>query len=190
MSDAQRFPFLSRVLHWLMALLVLAMLFIGIAMVASVSDYAKLVAIHKPIGAAILVLVAIRLVNRLLNPPPPLPGWMPPWQRFVAHASHWVLYALMFALPLVGWAMLSAADYPIALVGGLHLPAILSPDAKLYASLRNLHSALAYTLFAVVLLHLGAALMHALVYRDGVFQSMATLAPPRRKSPPEPAAPA
>ena len=190
MNGTQRFPFVSRALHWLMALLVLAMLFIGIAMVASVSDYAKLVAVHQPLGAAILVLVAIRLVNRLVNPPPPLPDWMPPWQRFVAHASHWVLYALMFALPLVGWAMLSAADYPIALVGGFHLPAILSPDAKLYASLRNLHSALAYTLFAVVLLHLGAALMHALVYRDGVFQSMATLAFSRRKPPPEPTAPA
>lgn len=182
----QRFPFVSRVLHWLMALLILAMLFVGIAMVASVSDYAQLVAIHKPLGAAILVLAAIRLINRWINPPPPLPDWMPPWQRFVAHASHGVLYALMFALPLVGWAMLSAADYPIVLVDGLHLPAILAPDAKLHAALRNLHSALAYTLFAVVLLHLGAALMHALVYRDGVFQSMATLAPSRRK----PSAPA
>ena len=189
MTGTQRFPFFSRVLHWLMAMLVLAMLFIGIAMVASLSDYAGLVAIHKPIGAAILVLVAIRLINRLINPPPPLPDWMPPWQRFVAHASHAVLYALMFALPLVGWAMLSAADYPIALVGGLYLPAILAPDAKLYAALRNLHSVLAYTLFATVLLHLGAALMHALVYRDGVFESMATLAPSRRK-PPEPIAPA
>ena len=189
MIGTQRFPFFSRVLHWLMAMLVLAMLFIGIAMVASLSDYAGLVAIHKPIGAAILVLVAIRLINRLINPPPPLPDWMPPWQRFVAHASHAVLYALMFALPLVGWAMLSAADYPIALAGGLYLPAIVSPDAKLYAALRNLHSVLAYTLFATVLLHLGAALMHALVYRDGVFESMATLAPSRRK-PPEPIAPA
>ena len=191
MSDTERFPFLSRVLHWLMAILVLAMLFIGIAMVASVTVYAELVAIHKPIGAAILVLVAIRLINRLVNPPPPLPDWMPPWQRFIASASHWVLYALMFALPLVGWAMLSAADYPIELVGGWHLPAILAPDAKLYATLRSLHSALAYTLFAVVLMHVGAALMHALVYRDGVYQSMATLAPPsRRKTPPEPIAPA
>ena len=188
MTDTQRFPFFSRLLHWLMAILVLAMLFIGIAMVASVTDYAGLVAIHKPIGAAILVLVAIRLMNRLIDPPPPLPRWMPPWQRFVAHASHVVLYVLMFALPLVGWAMLSAADYPIALVGGLHLPPILAPDAKLYATLRNLHSALAYTLFAVVLVHLGAALMHALVYRDGVFQSMATLAPTGRKPPLEPPA--
>ena len=94
MSDTERFPFLSRVLHWLMAILVLAMLFIGIAMVASVTDYAGLVAIHKPIGAAILVLVAIRLVNRLVNPPPPLPDWMPPWQRFVASA--WFLGGALF----------------------------------------------------------------------------------------------
>jgi cytochrome b561 len=175
MNRPQRFSVLSRLLHWLMAVLVLAMLFIGIAMVASLSDYARLVAIHKPLGAAILVLVAIRLINRLLSPPPPLPAQLPAWQRFAAHASHWLLYLLMFALPLVGWAMLSAADYPIALIGSLHLPAILPRDAALYATLRNLHSILAYLLFATFLAHLGAALLHALILRDGVFQSMASL---------------
>ena len=67
------------------------------------------------------ILVAIRLVNRLLNPAPRLPQGMPAWQRFAAHASHFVLYALMFALPLVGWGMLSAARYPIVLYGPLKL---------------------------------------------------------------------
>jgi len=175
MNATPHFTPLSRLLHWLMAILVLTMLFIGIGMVASLGDYSRLVAIHKPLGVAILVLVAIRLVNRLLHPPPPLPAWMPPWQRFAAVASHVLLYVLMFALPLVGWAMLSAADYPIVLAGSLRLPPILPHDAKLYAVLRNVHSALAYLLFATFLLHFGAALMHALVYRDGVFQSMASL---------------
>jgi cytochrome b561 len=105
MSMAQhlRFTTLSRILHWTMAVMVLAMLFIGIGMVASLWDYHWLVSIHKPLGILILILVAIRLVNRLLNPAPPLPEGMPAWQRFAAHASHVVLYALMFALPLVGW---------------------------------------------------------------------------------------
>jgi cytochrome b561 len=74
-----QFPAFSRVLHWLMAVIVLAMLFIGIGMASSVSErYRFLVAIHRPLGLAILVLVAARLVNRLLNPPPPLPGTIPP----------------------------------------------------------------------------------------------------------------
>jgi cytochrome b561 len=165
------FPLLSRLLHWTMAILILAMLFVGVAMVSSLSDYSKLVAIHRPIGILLLVLVAIRLVNRLLFPPPPLPA-MPPLLRFVAHASHWLLYGLMVALPLVGWGMLSAAGNPIPLVGSFHLPPILPHDKALFAILRPAHTVLAYLLFATFLAHLGAALTHALVFKDGVFRSM------------------
>jgi cytochrome b561 len=120
------------------------------------------------------VLAAIRLINRLLLGAPPLPEGMPGPLRFVAHASHWLLYLLMFALPLVGWSMLSAAGYPIVMGGSLHLPAILPQSDALYAMLRPLHTALAYLLFATFLAHFGAALTHALIYRDGVFQSMAS----------------
>jgi cytochrome b561 len=170
-----RFTVFSRLLHWLMALLILAMLFIGAAMVSSLSDYYRLVAIHRPIGILILALVAIRLLNRTIYPAPPLPAAMPPLLRFAAYASHALLYALMFAVPLVGWGMLSAADYPIVLVGSWHLPAILPHSDGLYAVLRPLHTVLAYLLFATFLAHLGAALVHALIFRDGVFQSMVSL---------------
>jgi cytochrome b561 len=168
----QHFPVLSRLLHWIMAVLILAMLFIGVAMVSSLSEYHRLVSIHKPIGILILVLAAIRLVNRLVNPPPPLPAGMPAALRFAATASHWLLYILMFAQPLVGWAILSAGGYPIALIGSFHLLPILPHDATLYALLRPLHSVLAFVLFATFLLHLGAALTHAFIFRDGVFRSM------------------
>jgi cytochrome b561 len=166
------FPLLSRLLHWTMAALILAMLFVGVAMVSSLADYHRLVAIHRPLGILLLVLVALRLINRLLSPPPPLPAALPPLLRFAAHASHGLLYGLMVALPLVGWAMLSAAGTPIPLVGGLTLPPILPHDATLYAVLRPLHTVLAYLLFATFLAHLGAALTHALVFKDGVFRSM------------------
>ena len=168
------FPVLSRWLHWSMALMILAMLFIGIGMAATVSTrYAALVAVHRPLGIAILILVVLRLVNRWLNPPPHLPPTLPPWQRVAAQASHIALYALMFALPVVGWAMLSAAPYPIGTVGALHLPPLLGPDPLVYAALRRAHTVLALLLFAVVLVHVGAALVHALIRRDGVFESMA-----------------
>ena len=173
MTMAKPFPLLSRILHWTMAVLILVMLFIGIAMVSSLSDYHLLVAIHKPLGILILIMVAIRLVNRLFHSPPPLPDGMPGPLRFAAHASHWLLYVLMFALPLVGWGMLSAAAYPIVLAGSLHLPPILPHSDALYA-LRPLHTALAFLLFATFLVHLSAALIHALIFRDGVFQSMAS----------------
>jgi len=169
------FPAVSRLLHWLMAVMVLAMLFLGVGMAASVSErYRFLIAIHRPLGLAILVLVAIRLINRLVNPPPPLPDTIPPLQRFAAKASHVLLYALMFIMPLLGWAMLSAAAYPIVILGRLHLPPILPQNPVLYAWLRQLHTDFAYLLFAVFLAHLGAALMHGLIRRDGVFESMAS----------------
>jgi cytochrome b561 len=174
-TEITHFPAPSRVLHWLMAVLILAMLFIGVGMAASVSGrYSLLVSIHKPIGIAILVLVVIRFLNRLINPPPPLPASLPPIQRFAAHASHIALYLLMFVLPLVGWGMLSAAGYPIVLYGSLQLPPILPTGAALYAELRQLHTVLAYLLFLTVVVHLAAALFHGMIRRDGVLESMAS----------------
>jgi cytochrome b561 len=173
-----RFTALSRVLHWVMALLILAMLFIGVGMAASETPrYEALVAIHKPLGVILLVLAAIRLINRLISPAPPLPYDLPFLMRLAAHASHIALYALMFALPLVGWGMLSAAPYPIMLFGSVQLPPILPQNETLYASLRALHTVLAYLLFATFLAHLGAALFHGLIRRDGVLASMASLRP-------------
>jgi cytochrome b561 len=175
MNDRNQFSVLARLLHWTMAAMILAMLFIGVGMVSTVSErYHTLLSIHRPLGIAILVLAAIRLVYRLVHPVPPLPAAMPGWQRLAAHLSHIALYALMLGLPLVGWAMLSAGAFPVVLYQSLHLPAILPPDPMLYAALRRVHRLLAYLLFATFLAHLGAALLHALIYRDGVFVSMAS----------------
>src|ERR1700722_18798197 len=102
----EQFPLSSRILHWTMAVMILAMLFIGIGMVASLEDYHWLVSIHKPLGIGILILVAVRLVNRLITPPPPLPADVPALERLAINASIITLYVLMFALPLVGWGML------------------------------------------------------------------------------------
>ena len=174
MTTQPRFPAASRLLHWLMAPMVIAMLFIGVGMAASVSRrYDLLVSIHRPLGIAILVLCAARIVNRFINPPPDLPYTVPSLQRFAAKASHIVLYALMLIMPLVGWGMLSAARYPIVLYGPVRLPPILPHDLSLYAWLRDLHTGLAYLLFATFLAHFGAALYHGLIRRDDVFGSMA-----------------
>ena len=160
---------LARLVHWLMAILILAMLFIGVSMVGDLSPrHPWLVELHKATGLALLALVELRIILRLTLPHPPLPADLPPLQRFAAGASHLALYGLMLAMPLLGWAMLSAGGYPRP----LQLPAIMPHDLQLYAVLRQAHGWAGYLLFATVLAHLGAALFHALVRRDGVLRSM------------------
>ncbi len=124
-------PF-ARLLHWLMAVLILAMLFIGVSMVADLSlRHPVLIGLHKATGLALLVLVVLRIGVRLAVPHPPLPRDLPTLQRWAAGASHLLLYGLMLAMPLLGWAMLSAGDYPRP----LGLPPIAPHNLQLYAVL-------------------------------------------------------
>ena len=171
-QNPTQFALLSRLLHWLMAALLLAMLFIGVAMVASLANYHRLVAIHRPLGIAILILAAVRLVNRMFTTLPPFPPTMSERERLLASISERLLYALMFALPLVGWGMLSAGHYPIILFGPVHLPPILPANPILYAVLRKTHTLLAFLLFATFLAHLGAVLFHTLIIRDRLLHRM------------------
>jgi len=112
------------------------------------------------------------LVVRFSTRQPPLPADLPLWQALAAKASHLVLYALMLVLPLLGWAMISAAGDPVMLSRSVQLPALVSANAPLFAVLRKAHGYLAYVLFLTVLLHLAAALFHGLIRRDGVLRSM------------------
>ena len=168
----QRFTPLQRALHWLMAICILAMLFIGVGMVSTIRpNYLTLVSIHKPLGIAILLLAVVRLIVRWRDGAPPLPVDMPQPMKLAAKLSHVAFYVLMIAMPLIGWAMLSAADYPVV-VGGLHLPAIVSPNPGLHSVLWKTHQFLAFAFFALILLHLAAGLFHKLVRRDGVYEAM------------------
>ena len=172
-TERRQFTAFSRLLHWLMAPMVLSMLGIGVAMVVSVANYHRLVSIHRPLGIVILILVVMRYVNRKLHPPPPFPPTMSVQERRAATASEMILYGLLFALPVVGWGMLSAAGYPIVLSRSLHLPSILPHNLMLYALLRKVHTALAYLLFVMFLAHVGAMLFHTLIVRDGMLLRMA-----------------
>jgi cytochrome b561 len=173
-NSTEHFSGIQRLLHWLMAILVITMLFVGAGMVTSVSQrHEWLIAIHKPLGIAILILVLLRIVVRLARGAPALPSDLPVVQKLAAYLSHLLLYFLMLAMPLLGWAMLSAGGYPVSLFGSFHLPPIAPADAWWYARLHLAHVYLAYLLFLTVLLHLAAALFHGLIRRDGVLSSMA-----------------
>jgi cytochrome b561 len=173
-GSCQRFTPLQRLLHWLMAVCILTMLFIGVGMVSTtMPKYLTLVSIHKPLGISILVLALIRLAVRLRYGAPALPADLPEPMKLAAQVSHYALYVLMIGMPLLGWGMLSAAAYPVVLFGGVHLPAILPQSDRLHTLLWDAHFYLAFAFFALVLMHVAAALFHALIRRDGVFDAMA-----------------
>nr|WP_315726237.1 MULTISPECIES: cytochrome b [unclassified Bradyrhizobium] len=169
-------PPAQRLLHWLMAICILTMLFIGVGMVSTVAPkYLPLVLIHKTLGVALLFLVLIRLALRLHFGAPPLPADLPQAMKLGAKWSHVLLYVLMIAMPLLGLGMLWTAAYPVVLYGGIVIPALLPQSDRGHTLLWAAHVYLGLAFFALVMLHLAAALFHALIRRDGVFAAISPL---------------
>jgi cytochrome b561 len=168
-----RFALPSRILHWLMAPMVIAQLLIGVTMIASLTYYPLLLAIHRPLGILILVFAVVRLANRLTHRLPPFLATMGPAERRIATWSEYLLYALLLAQPLIGWAMLSAARFPVILLGPVHLPGIAPHNIDVYAALRQAHNVLAFLLFLTFTAHVCAVLFHTLGLRDRLLDRMA-----------------
>jgi cytochrome b561 len=171
-TPPQKFTALSRMFHWLTAILIFAALLIGFTMVNWLGGYVTLRVIHMSIGALILVVVVLRVVNRLRHHPP---AWPPTIGRLEGKAVIWserAMYALLLAQPLVGWAMVSASGTPVRVFSALHLPPIAPFDIDVYAVLREAHSVMAYLLVLVVAAHISTVLAHSIVLRDGMLRRM------------------
>ena len=168
----KRYNLTGRLLHWLMAVLLLSTLFIGVAISSSLQWRAQLLSAHLMLGTSIFIFVVIRICNRLRGPSPASPEGLTLVHRYGLAAVHIAFYGLMTMLPLIGWAMLSAGGYPTPSVLGKAHPALVQPDPGLYAALQQTHALLAYAFFALMLLHLAAALFHAWIKRDGIFTRM------------------
>ena len=167
-----RFTKASRILHWLTAILIFSALFIGFVMVNSTGDYATLLAVHKVLGVLILLVVVVRIVNRLTHRAPALPASVSRLERLAIAGSELALYGLLLAQPLIGWAMVSASGTPIVLFGSLHLPAIAPVNLTVFGVLRDAHSVLAYLLVVLIAAHIAAVLMHAIALGDGMLRRM------------------
>lgn len=161
-------------LHWLIAALILAALPMGLIMTEMPLSPQKLqfYAWHKWLGVTVFVLALLRLLWRVRHPPPPLPASVPRWQRLAAHLTHACLYALMLAIPLVGWLMSSAKGFQTVYLGVLPIPDLLSKDEALGEALAALHAWLAYALIALLILHVAAALKHHFIDGDDVLRRM------------------
>jgi cytochrome b561 len=160
-------------LHWLIAGLVIAAVFMGWTMTnMEISPRKlKLYNYHKWVGVTVLALAVLRLGWRLTHRPPAL-ELMPRWQQILAHAGHALLYVLMLAVPLSGWAYSNASGYPIVYLGKIPLPDLVGRDKVLAAQLVQVHELLAITFAAFVVLHVLAALQHHYIHRDRTLRRM------------------
>lgn len=177
-TDQPRYTAVAMALHWLLALLILALFVLGVYMtdLPFSPTRLKLYNWHKWAGVSLLLLTILRLGWRLTHRPPTLPAAirqaMPAWQTRAYHATHHLMYLLFFAVPLLGWAYSSAAGFPIVWFGQISLPDLLPADKALAESIKPLHKLAALALMALAGLHIAAALKHHWLDRDGLLQRM------------------
>lgn len=163
-----RYTGVAIALHWLMALAILGMLGVGLWMTGLKTSPSKIEVYswHKWIGLTILALAALRLVWRAYHPPPFYAESIPAWQLQVATWTHRAAYLLMFAMPLSGWLQNSAAGFPLSWFGLFKVPSLIGRSKEAFAFWQQTHEVLAWTLMALVALHVAAALKHHFLDRD------------------------
>ncbi|WP_322892766.1 MULTISPECIES: cytochrome b [unclassified Yoonia] len=163
----------ARILHWLLAVIVIAMLPVGSLMLTEGMDRATqnlLFVLHKNTGVVILLLMIIRLAYRALNPPTPLPTSLPLWQRQAAGTTHILLYIMVFFMAITGYIRVTMGGFPIEGLGAIGLHPLLPRNEAVAEIAKSLHFYGRFVLIAVLLLHIAAALHHALILRDGIFR--------------------
>lgn len=164
-------------LHWLIALIIFVSFPVGLYMVDLPLSPAKLkiYSYHKWAGVTVLILALVRVMWRATHAAPPLPASMPHWQQALAGATHILLYGLMLAIPVSGWLMSSALGFQTVYFGVLPIPDLIAKNKLLGEQLKFVHMFLNYTLAALVVTHVAAALKHHLVDRDDVLTRMLPL---------------
>jgi cytochrome b561 len=171
-NTRDRFGIVSISLHWIIALLIIGMLFVGLYMadLPKGPEKLKFYGWHKEFGMLILALLMMRLTWRLSNVTPTLN--IPRWERIAARAAHWALYVLMFAMPITGWLVTSAAGLPVSFFGLFVIPVLIEPNKELKHVFAILHEYIAYGLIAVICLHVAAALKHEFIDKDDILRRM------------------
>ena len=156
-------------LHWITVALVLLQAYLGFTFALSEPGPARdgIFIWHKTVGVVILLAALARLAYRLKNPPPPFPPELPAWERIAAVWNHRLFYTLLIAMPIVGFVAVSGyANGPTTpLVGGIQVPVIPGVSKETGDLAGELHELAAYTLVALILLHVAAALKHQFVDR-------------------------
>ncbi len=176
MPEQQNFHFVSKLIHWITALIFLGLLFVGFFMTEMEfsEDKLALYALHKSFGLLILILLVIRIISRfIITKPKPL-STHNTLEKFLAHAAHVFLYIALLMLPLSGWIMSSAGDFTVQFFG-LNVPDIANKNEELFKSSRLVHATFALAVVAVLCAHIAGALKHHFIDKDTTLQRMTSL---------------
>jgi cytochrome b561 len=172
-NTSTHFGIITILFHWVMAVLILGMLTLGIYMTRIPVSMQKLqyYGWHKEFGMLILMLAIVRLTWRLRNINPNLAN-LPAWEEFTARFVHWLFYGFMFAMPVTGWLLTSAAGLPVSFFGLFVIPTLTEPNEENRILFTTIHTYIAYGLMATLFLHIAAALKHFVINRDKILQRM------------------
>lgn len=176
MASAPAYTMTARVLHWVMAILILSMIPLGLVIAndwgGPLQDF--LYDLHRSLGTLIIPLIFLRLIYRWANPPSPLPDDIPALQQLAANATHWCLYALVLVQPIIGWIATSAYRAPIKVLGWFELPPIWPENRPFSEQMFSIHGLIGTVIAGLVAIHIGGALFHHFVRKDGVLMRIIT----------------
>ncbi|HZF26653.1 MAG TPA: cytochrome b [Steroidobacteraceae bacterium] len=178
-NTLSRWGIVSQTFHWVIVALVITQFFLARAEHHLPLGLAKfaILARHKAIGITILGLAVLRLLWRWMNPAPPLPDTLRPYERILARVTHFGLYFFLFAMPITGWILSSASNFPVSYFGWFTLPNLVTPDKHLADVMHEVHETLFKILAAFAVLHTAAALKHHFVLKDDVLRRMLPQSP-------------
>ena len=173
----------ARTLHWLTVLLIAMQFVIGWTMpdIHKGTQPVGLIAWHLGVGSTLLAVMVVRVMWRLTHKP--TPDDLPPVLSIVSRVTHFLLYAALLVVPLLGWINASSRGWTVRLLGVVPYPSLSTPGSTFGHAMGDVHGILAWVLFALIGLHVGAALFHRLVLKDHVLQRMLPRAAPSGKGP-------
>jgi cytochrome b561 len=169
-----RWGSISQLFHWVIVALIITQFVLISIELGLPLGLQKLIVLarHKSVGITILALATLRLIWRFLNPTPLLPNTLKPYERMLAKVTHTLLYVLLFAMPITGWLMSSARNFPVSWFNLVQLPDFVAPSRPLYDALHTTHGVLAWILVATAALHVLAALKHHFILKDDTLRRM------------------
>lgn len=172
--DPSKYNAGARFFHWASAFLILILLPMGFYMGGMEFSPAKLqvIGLHKSLGLSVLLLVLMRISWRIFFKPPSALSTHEQWERLLSKTIHVVLYIAILFIPISGWVMSSAGDFPISFFGLFEMPNIVQKDENIFEFSRSVHEYLALVIIGCVGLHVIGALKHQWIDKDATMQRM------------------